>query len=165
MQDLERFMFSFQSLTSDLGTEAGMSQFRRQDLKELLPPWVAWRNGWELDVEGAAVSDADVAPAAVWMPNAMAVYGMLHLLHNLGSEMVEGLQGWDEFYLLVKNCSALLCEPARLEKFTSLFILGSRYEHLLDRFSSPFTKLYEQRWGVVVPKGSETSVPALGPQE
>ena len=84
-----------------------------------------------------------------FMPRALYVPGMLHVLHNLCWDVTESMSYWGTFWSQLKNAAALLAHPDMLRRLAATCIMGSRQEHARELFSKACPELYEKRWGAV----------------
>ncbi len=157
---LSAFLDTFVSLTTDMGCEFGFSDYRALRLRDMLPPWMSLHRV-ECDMQGPAVG----ASAALGVDDgvgcltegfvfrsAMAIPGMLHIIHNLCKDMHTVCPGWAELWPMLKNIEALLSKRYRKERLRrtcitdAVDVASAQVAHLLA-FSET---LYENRWGCVV---------------
>ncbi len=125
------------------------------------PIFVAFNEEWHYDalLPGAAAAPppppSDPAPAAqtrkealqLVFPNAIAVPGLLHIVHNLTADVHREAQGWSKFWPQLQNMAALLCVPHRRERFLATCVRGSPFGSLAeDLLASGFPALHEARW-------------------
>ena len=144
---LDGALNSIVSFTTDLGTEAKISDFTVLAKEELMPPWMA---SGMLQPDGL---DAEVEPVegpTFLMPNAVVVPGSLHLLHSVARGMAASLQGWEAFFNELKVLEALLVSRHRRERFLATCVQGTRHEARLGDFHSFSATLYESRWNDVI---------------
>ena len=164
VQDLSRYLRSFVSVTTDMGTELGMAEFRVESLDSVIPEWMRppLPAVLEADLASGASDDADLRGGleanqdsgadghSTWMPNSLTVPGMCHILHNLACEVDLRLPHFDDFYKQLKNASGLLCDSQRRRQFVAFCLRRSRLAHLEPSFQCDVPALYEKRWGHVI---------------
>ena len=110
------------------------------------------------DVDAANHQDSqDIEDAdRFFMNNSLTIPGMQHIIHNMYKDVHEKLEGWDDFYVELKNLAGLLGVKERRQRFQFTCLDGTRFEaysYLFDDFSA---SLYEARWGEVVKFMKET---------
>lgn len=96
----------------------------------------------------AAASGDGRADAGIFMPSAIPVPGMLHILSNLLEDVDSHMAHWDVFWKQLKNAAALLCDSMRLERMIALCFPGPLSVHR-SAFSSKIPVPYSKRWGSV----------------
>ena len=116
-ESLSAFLNSFHSFTSDLGVEIGIADFRCVDTGSLLPVWMRRLDlSVDVDIDGDAAPAAAHEPSWHFLPNSVAVPGLLHIIFNLAKELATHYRAGMHFGINSRQlnfCSAL--EPdARL---------------------------------------------------
>ena len=95
----------------------------------------------------------DAASHSQWLPEALHVPGILHILDNLAHDMdVRHLKMFDAWYTSLKNVADFLCIPEHRNRFVMnclrQSVHSSREAEKFFENSPP--KLYEQRWGHII---------------
>eukprot|EP00959_Pyramimonas_sp_CCMP1952_P069737 1455598-Pyramimonas_sp.AAC.1 len=107
------------SFTTDMGTELGLADFETYRLADVLQPWLLDQGRGsddqlrpDLGFESHIVNYESVAPQGVLGERtfgpALAVSGMLHILHNLSWFMDSKLRHFDMFLTGLKSVLTLL---------------------------------------------------------
>lgn len=81
-----------------------------------------------------------------FLPQALPVMGMQHIVHNLLKEVHTSLVHWNGFWAELKNIEALLNWRFRRQRFIVTCVRATPFantEHLFEQFSQ---SLYEARW-------------------
>ena len=156
-QDLDDFLSSFHSFTTDMGTEMGVSSFRfhRVDIADILPDWMhkaELQADIDVDMPDQEQEPQDVGNvgrADFFLKNAVAVPGLLHIFFNLAKELASGLPDWDVFWERIKQVEKLLTDRSRREAFVYHCLRKSALAGREDEFSVGAPSLYDKRWNEV----------------
>ena len=141
---LLKFLASYVSFTTDLGTEVGISKFTFDDVWQLLPWWFR-ESAVETDEwEGAGER------LSSFMPQALVIGGALHILHTVQATVTIRMELWQKFFKQCQNIAALLCNRGHRERFVATCLLGSPLANAVRHFEYFSAKPYEARWGEVV---------------
>lgn len=142
LRDLRRVCRSFQSFTSDLGVESGLSDFNA-GVEQLLP---SWRTLDDIVPDtGDDLLDQSL-PDKHFLENAFPVAGFQHVTDNACADINKQLDVWDDFYKQLKNIEGLLLAKHRRDMLIWTCIRGTHnveHEHLFHRWTAT---LYEKRW-------------------
>ena len=87
------FLDSFISFTTDMGVEAGLTDFANVDFQQLIPSWV-WASEMESDMDGGDI----IRRLSFLFRNAMPINGVLHVFHNATREMNLAMKRWQQFW-------------------------------------------------------------------
>lgn len=107
------------SVTMDIGTEMGLSEFDSHDFRCLVPPWL---QPPEIEPDGDTVPDPEEAHIASWdslwlLQWAMPIPGMMHIISKMLKEVHEGLRLWASMTMKLAELAKLLAIPQRRERF------------------------------------------------
>jgi hypothetical protein len=173
IQRLSEYLDTFVAITSDMVCEFRFADFRIQSIESLLPRWFNLAEdvcdmdcdlseggdedqcdvdlGSEPDRLGDGDVGADFAKQFVFR-FAMAVPGVLHIVHNLCKDMHHAYPGWDALWETLKNFEALLTKKFRRQRFINSCIQDIRDvpQESLASLNSFSQSLYEKRWGCVL---------------
>ena len=146
MKGLKELLSTFVSFTTDMGTEMDTASFMLDDLRKLLPDWLA-EPLLQGDVDDGGEQDdaGDFGALVRFMPNALIIPGALHICSNLCKDVSGKLTQWDTFLKQLSSFEALLCNRDRRERFLSTCMpaAASAERDLFKNFSG---SLYEKRW-------------------
>ena len=151
---LFRHLMEYFSYTSDMGTEVKVPDFQlqRSAMNMHLPSWLAGRTNrspllQEDSGEASSYSNPFVqCDTEDFMPNAIALPGANHLIHNIVKCLHEPMPHYSEFVLQLKVLERLLTHPGRKERLIAKCMLGTpygEYVKVIRRFSMT---LHEPRW-------------------
>ena len=150
------------SVTTDLGTEAGLADMCGLSLQEILPTWLGAEGGLEFDCETADQVQASGASAGVamemqdadfdkfFMPRAISIPGLNHIINNLCSDCNKTLEGWDAWHSQFRTVVALLHHPHLRRRYVASCLQGTRHAYMQDFFKVGVEKFAEWRWGSTV---------------
>ena len=153
LPSLLRFIASFVSLTSDMGTESHLTAFSAGSLQNLLPDWLApslmplqGEDGQFDDEVGRLLQTVGTG----FLQHAIPVPGAMHILHNLSKDVHGQLPYWDEFWEVLNLVGKLLSNRGRRERFVNECVLRSPglEQHERD-FELNLDTLYDKRWEAV----------------
>ena len=144
---LLKYLQSFVSVTTDMGTESGLTSFR-VSLANLFP---SWRSLHPIEVDG---EDNDVAAPDVpnlevprfFLEQALPVMGMQRIVYNLLKEVHTALPFWREIWEELKNLEALLNWNFRHRRYIATCLKGTAFEGMSSHFEAFSQSLYEARW-------------------
>ena len=123
---LMQMLDSVVSVTTDLGTEAGIAAYKAEDVQRLLPSWMLAE-----PLRDAEEAEPEVQP---WrcrpnlLPRAIPVPGALHLMHNMNAELHNALEFFEPFWHGLKQLELLLSHRGRRERLLETCIMGSPLE-------------------------------------
>ena len=162
---LLRYLQSFISITTDFGTEAGLSSFRVA-LQGLFPSWHDLDpmevDGEVPDIDGRAnLPRPDVLLDRFFLENALPVLGLQHVVFNLLREVESALPFWHAFFRELKNFEALLNWKFRSQRFVATCLRNTPFADSQHRFENFNQSLYEARWHEVA-KFVAKVLPVLG---
>ena len=141
--NLDRFLRSFISLTTDLGVESGVGDFQTIDTALLLPKWV--RDAKMYDEMG----DVEAEVSKHLFQHVLPVIGLLHICSNAMKQVNTVMEGWSRFYDLLKILEKLVTNPGLLSKFKANCVDGTPFERVGWVLDRRLSALYEKRWGEV----------------
>eukprot|EP00971_Amphidinium_carterae_P096491 1909440-Amphidinium_carterae.4 len=141
------FLGSVTSVTSDMGTELGISHFGFQNVHSVLPRWMTIVG----DIDNGDPDAQPVEPAApsdlgLLMPNALAIPGVMHITTNLLQEVHTSMSQWDRFQTQLQPLRLLLCYKGRRERFIHMCVRASAARHLEPVFAKNLPKYHDKRW-------------------
>ena len=149
LDGLRRFLRSFVSFTTDMGTEMGTASFLTRDVRELLPSWL--RNPFmaaaDMDNDEDMLDQEHGRPMPL-MPAAIIVPGCLHITSNLSKDISGQLSCWPSYLKQLKQLEALLSVRDRRDRFVRTCV--GEDSAAAAQFKSFSGSLYEARWGAVV---------------
>ena len=145
------------SMTTDLGTESGIAGMAGPSLKEILPPWFS-DGDLQLDVDEAPAArnpqahnfDQDEHLSDCFLPRAMAVPGLNHIVDNMCADCNRVMEGWDQWLAGFKPVVSLMHHNYLREKFIAVCIRNTRNSWMESRFQKGLPKYAEWRWGSIV---------------
>ena len=145
---------TFVSHTSDMGVEMSSTHFSVENIDDLLPDWVNRGDlRQELVDDNAAIAQEGRSESPYekcFLPKALGIYGIQHLVSNLNQDVHTVLRFWPTFWKQMKNIEALLRTGDRRRRFQWRCMMRTPYQcHMwkLDKWSHT---LYEERWKNVV---------------
>ena len=164
---LLKYLQSFLSITTDLGTESGLAHLRVA-LQGLFPAWHDL-DPMELDGEDLGQGPAanpnpprpDVLLDRYFLENALPVMGIQHVVYNLLKEVHVTLPFWKSVFQDLKNFEALLNWKFRRNRFIATCLRGTPFASHEWRFENFSQHLYEARWHEVA-KFVNKLLPLLG---
>ena len=138
------YLSSFVSITTDLGVESTLANFR-VSLRRLFP---AWRDldPLEADADDERPAQPNVDINRFFLENALPVMGMQHCVYNLLKEIHTAIPFWDVFWHDLKNLEALLNWRFRRQRYIATCLRGTPLADLESQFESFSQSLYESRW-------------------
>ena len=140
LENLQDFLESFRSYTTDFGVESLVPSFMPGSYDALLPPWMV-RSRMAEDVTDYQDSSQP------FLPNSLPTMGLLHVLSNVASDVHHKLQGWEQFHASLKEIERLLCHNLRLQRFiATCFHNPSPFAADVTKFKRKFHGLYNKRW-------------------
>ena len=146
-QDFKNRLSSIVSLTTDLGTEHGISSFCAMSSTDLLPPWLRRSLvgiGVQEDEEDGMEEDGH--KAVQLLTGCLPAAGAMHMVHNLSKDVESKLGWWKEFHSHLTNLEGLLGNPQRRRRFISTCVDGTPHAATAKLFESFNGRLYSQRW-------------------
>ena len=121
---------TFACLTSDMGTELGVSEFRSMGVSQLLPDWIPWNvettvetQGWVFDDDVAGVPASGVnsfvssSPTDRFLGKSIAIPGLLHIISNLTEEVDKSLIHFKAYSDQLAPLETLLAERGLREMY------------------------------------------------
>lgn len=132
------------SITTDMGTESGISNFEASPCK-LLPAFIqaaAFQQDGGGDNHGSTFSMTDFL-----FKTCLPVMGMLHVFSNASKDLYKVLGTWSDVYKSLKILEPLVTNKDRLRKFVFTSLVGT--PHAPEIFNSCANHLYDKRWGEV----------------
>ena len=152
---LQEMVNSFCSITTDMGTELGMAEFRCASVESLMPEWHPERSHPRIFVDDTGdavepVEDPDAAASPFLFHYALGIPGMNHICSNLAKDVDEKLGGWDDFYAQLKNVAAFLSDDQRRRRIWNFCLKGTAFDYAEKSFLADVEPLYEKRWNMVI---------------
>lgn len=145
-KDLANFCNQVVTGTSDLGTEFGLPAIQPVGVRELFP--------WAYPLHGGDEGPCDVLAESeqqldedVGLQRALAAPGLLHIIHNIGEDLLERLPTLDKAVTLLQDVATLLrveTTCSRLLETCYSSAVGATFHKALMKFKA---KLYRARWG------------------
>eukprot|EP00971_Amphidinium_carterae_P352670 6492698-Amphidinium_carterae.1 len=168
-----QYLSTFRSFTTDMGVELGISDFRLSNgAASLLPDYLLNATAFEDDPDVLIITQpmqgqlgSHNAHTATWrdmsvceesaeeafLPKALTLPGIQHIIHNLLASAHSQLTWWDEFYGRLKNCERFLHLQENRDRFAATCLQHRpgfhQHIHVMKRWSHT---LYEKRWHEVV---------------
>eukprot|EP00971_Amphidinium_carterae_P349318 6490959-Amphidinium_carterae.3 len=139
---MTEFRNSVLSITSDMGTELGITDFRQNHLSNLQPPWKLFAAPIETDEHHT--QQVEQVSSFVF-PNAMPVAGIMHISTNALADVHAQLTHYRRFLQHASAIESLLAETARYELFLATCVKPTEHRHLLPLFSK-LPKYYPKRF-------------------
>ena len=142
------------SVTTDMGTEKGFAEMSGTRLREILPSWAL--DGPLQEDADAGQGQADAADAegeagdAFFLPRAMAVPGLNHIIHNLCSDCNTSLTCWPAWVETFRPLVALIHHKHLRNRYVATCLLGTRHEWMKKFFQTGLPTFAEWRWSSTV---------------
>ena len=94
------------------------------------------------------VSDEEVS-RSVFLPNAIAIPGVLHICHNAEHDASSHMSQWEWFWQRLKTLQVFLAHRGRREAFVESCLLNGPCASRAVDFKNSVGSLYESRWSEV----------------
>jgi hypothetical protein len=85
-----------------------------------------------------------------FMPSAMTIAGLQHIVNNLSADTHKSLKFWEAFFSELKNLEAFQNVPDRVDRYLWTCLRGTRYQVFEHQFANCGQTLYEARWHEVM---------------
>ena len=160
-------LHEFISMTSDMGTELGIADFRC-NLMDIKPTWFSFMESDGISAvpmatepdfdhddmsiepgQGAQGSGATAALAPL-LQNAMPIAGLQHIINNLNGETHTCLQHWPEMWQSLKNIEALMVAKYRRRHFIWTCVAPNAMPGHKEKLERWQETLYQNRWHEVL---------------
>ena len=143
------------SVTTDLGTEAGLADMCGLSLQEIVPSWVGSESELQFDCEagdqaGVAMERQDGDFDEFFLPRAISIPGLNHIISNMCSDCNKTLEGWDSWLSDFREVVALLHYPHLRRRYVAACLKGTRHSWMEDFFKVGVEKFADWRWGSTV---------------
>eukprot|EP00971_Amphidinium_carterae_P349218 6490905-Amphidinium_carterae.1 len=139
------------SHTSDMGVELSVPGFSCASPDTLLPPWVNREELVSGTADNGAAKEPGPLPQETFLPYALQVYGIQHLVDNVNRDCHVALKGWTRFHQQLKCLEAFICSTDRRERYVATCLADMFHFKEKALFLRRFgTKLYDKRWHVVM---------------
>lgn len=156
MQDL---LARIVSVTTDMGTEMGISDYEAPSLQSCVPQWmrppqddargeVVAEDDGVLDPEHG-VGVADNMDQHIF-PRAMIVGGVLHIFHNASWKMDQAMSGFQSFMNGLKSVITLLHYKDNRELYVERCVKGTAFDVSKSPLHAGIPSAAEWRWGTIV---------------
>lgn len=151
--DRQAFLSSIAGITTDFGVEAGLADIVMDESAwaELMTNFVGGDYLDESSLCRDIVSlESPTLALKHFLPNALAIPGILHQLHNSARDLFQSLPNWEWFSVDLRALTLWLDYRGNRESFQATCLReppGFHLRPLLDEFSS---NLVEWRWGFVI---------------
>lgn len=89
-------------------------------------------------------------PKKIFLPNAMTIAGLQHIIDNMNKDTHTALSHWDEFFADLGNLQAFFGMRERGMRFVERCLCGTPYEAWSKEFEELNVNLYDARWHEVV---------------
>lgn len=164
---LLRYRSSYACFCTDLGVESAAPDFHVSNVKALLPAWLhtgdvehdvhteGENEDCNLDIEAdvACSDDEDIIPSlgdgTKFLPLAITIPGILHLINNLTKEVSINMAHWSIFHGQLK-CFVLLWLEGRIDRYLEFCLAPSEFAGRRSNFDIKLGHLYEARWSEVI---------------
>ena len=150
--DMQQFLDCIVSVTTDMGTELGLTEFHTTDFRKCMPEWLRCA-----DIKDDSATFAEKHPNSkkgweqAWLlTSAIPVPGMMHIVSNLLNEVHAAMPSWSDFIANMSELEKLLCKTPRRERFILSCIRGTEYEAFEHAFNHEFEPMYDKRWHAVL---------------
>lgn len=142
----QKIFAAIRGFCTDLGTESGLAAASGVSMHDVLPEWA--RESLQIEeLEGEEAWEAEAEPQL--FPNALPSPGLLHIFHNMCSEMHTKLSGWPDWLPKFKALAALLSNKALRQKYAAKCIHGTPWAWLARMLEKGVQKPALWRWGTV----------------
>ena len=124
-------------------------------MQDFLPDWLGVEF-LEADCEGdgapaaAEVDPVQPDPQEYFLPHALAVPGLNHIVENMCSDCNTAMQGWGSWIVSLKPLVSMLHHEYLRNKFVATCIRDTRHAWMESRFKKGLPKFAEWRWGSTV---------------
>ena len=140
-EQMPRMLSSFVSITSDMGTERGLSDYASVDFASLMPRYVVAN---KFDDDDDKSNDAAKPP---WLfESSMPINGKLHILANTSKDLHKALPSFSTFYNELKHFERLLCSPMRTQRYIATCLRDSEMSDKARLFQQRVNGMYDKRW-------------------
>ena len=148
-QDLAMKNQRVHAMCTDMGTELGLPGFSLNNLSDIFPSWFPWHSSRP---QFRPDTNDEVAPnpEGTLLPNAVAIPGICHTVHNLLKDVDCKLHHWEWFYTRLKNTCALLGRDQARRRLLVTCVQGRSSPHHESLWDKSPPGLYEARWGQVL---------------
>ena len=137
---------SVMSMTTDLGTESGMMDYRTESWQSLMPTWMGLASGL-VDDCGAESFQHD--GSASLFPQGFVVPGMLHIINNMTLDIDSALEHWATWLEGLRCLVGLLAVRHNRERFIGSCVNGTRHAHLAAAFKCNLPNIVDWRWSII----------------
>ena len=146
------------SVTSDMGVELGLADMNGLPLKEIVPDWISdTESALNLDCEDVQavqvprlLDDASADFEELFLPRALAVPGLNHIINNMCSDCNRELQSWPDWLPQFRQVVALLHHGHLRRQYIATCLRGTRHAWVENLFEKGVDQFAEWRWGSTV---------------
>ena len=144
---------SYRSWCTDMGTELGIASFSAFKLQALLPEWqqVGPMMAQGLSYDVGDDGDIGMQEPEYFMPRAVPVAGIMHMVHNLSKDLDTSLKMWSQWHSDYKKLCDFLFTKHLRELYVRTCLADTPFESQIPLFARGFgAPHWEKRWGSLV---------------
>ena len=149
VQNMQVFLDSVLSITTDMGTELGLADYECSSVQSVLPSFVV-DSEMKLDVmDPEAEQLAQDVSLSHLFRSCITITGMLHIFSNASKDLYKSLSCWESLYRSLKAIEKLVTNHGRLRKYVHTCVANTDYDYDDKIFQTVAPHLYDKRWGEV----------------
>ena len=141
---LQKVLEMVRGITTDMGTEASLSDVHGLTLRDVLPSHVLW-GSMEVDGADRLASDQDMLSQKI-LPHALWVPGLGHIAHNLTQSVDQSLVHYKAWLEKLKALHCLLHHNSLRKRLHATCVQGQPFEWMGLYLQSGPPKLADWRW-------------------
>ncbi|CAE7253642.1 unnamed protein product, partial [Symbiodinium necroappetens] len=153
LPDLQRVLSQVVSFTTDMGTEFSIADMAGLTLKEILPSWAS-EGQLERDFDDCEAEplppQAQADSEGYFLPRAITVPGLNHVIDNMLSDMNQAFSCWDSWIGEFKPLVALLHHTHLRQRFVATCLKDTRHSWMQRHFETGVPQYADWRWGTTV---------------
>ena len=153
LPDLQRVLSQVVSFTTDMGTEFSIADMTGLTLKEILPSWAS-EGQLERDFDDCEAEplppQAQADSEGYFLPRAISVPGLNHVIDNMLSDMNQAFSCWDSWNGEFKPLVALLHHTHLRQRFVATCLKDTRHSWMQRHFETGVPQYADWRWGTTV---------------
>ena len=149
--DLTAFLSGVISVTPDMGVELAVGDVSGLPVRNILPSWL--QELIQRDCEGLSElgqSSSMSMPNDFFMPRAVVVPGLNHIINNMCSDANKSMRHWDDWLVMFRPVDASLHHRHLRNRFIASCLQGSPHAWMEARFQVAPPSFAEWRWGSAV---------------